>query len=181
MKKYILFTRFVILACSLVGAAVAQSPAGLPEPSPECKKLGYFVGKWVSEADVKPSDAGPGGKITVTESCDWYAGNFAVICHSEGEIGGSMHKALSVRGYDIEQGSYVYFETNNWGQDIYSRGKVEGDTWTWEGQYTENGKPFRGRFTLKQLSADVATFKYEAGMGNEPLKLIFEGKQTRKK
>jgi uncharacterized protein DUF1579 len=181
MKKYILFTNFVILACSLTGVAIAQSPAGLPKPGPECKRLGFFVGKWVSEADVKPSDAGPGSKFTVTEACDWYAGNFAVICHSEGEVGGSIHKALTVWAYDIEQGGYVHFETNNWGQDIISRGKVEGDTWTWESQYTENGKAFRGRFTLKQLSADAASFKYEAAMVTEPLKLSFEGKQTRQK
>ena len=37
----------------------AQEPAPVPKPGPEHEKLAYFVGKWVSEAEVKPSPFGP--------------------------------------------------------------------------------------------------------------------------
>ena len=44
-----------------------------------------------------------------------------------------------------------------------------------------NGKPVRARFTLKQASPDSATFRFEMAAGDEPLKLVMEGKQTRQK
>jgi hypothetical protein len=44
-----------------------------------------------------------------------------------------------------------------------------------------NGKPFRGRFTLKRLSPDSATFTFDASMGSDPLANIMQGKQTRQK
>ena len=53
---------------AIVIAAQEQPPA--PKPGPEHAKLAYFVGKWVSEAEVKPSAFGPGGEFTSTESCE---------------------------------------------------------------------------------------------------------------
>jgi hypothetical protein len=43
------------------------------------------------------------------------------------------------------------------------------------------GKPTRARFTMKQVSNDTAAYKFEMAMGDEPLKLVMEGKQTRAK
>jgi len=42
-------------------------------------------------------------------------------------------------------------------------------------------KADRARFTLQQASADSATYKFEMATGDEPLKLIMEGKQTHRK
>jgi len=42
-----------------------------------------------------------------------------------------------------------------------------------------NGKPVRARFTLKQVSPDSASYKFEMGAADEPMKLVMEGKQTR--
>jgi hypothetical protein len=67
------------------------------------------------------------------------------------------------------------------GESIFSRGMVEGDTWTWTNEGKMNGKPVRGRFTLKQMSPDSASYKFELASGDEPLKVIMEGKQTRVK
>jgi len=61
-----------VAALALVGiSVVAQQPTGTHQPSPEHKKLGGFVGTWKDEAEMKPSPLGPGGKMTLTEICDW--------------------------------------------------------------------------------------------------------------
>jgi hypothetical protein len=159
----------------------AQEPPSAPKPGPEHGKLAYFVGKWVSEADVRPSAFGPGGKFTYTESCDWLPGKFAILCKSEGNMMGGEYHGLSVMSYDTGERSYVYFETNNWGENVYSRGSVEGDTWTWTNQSEMNGKTVRGRFILKRVSEDSATFSFDMGMGSDPFALVMQGKQTRQK
>ena len=181
MKKYARVAVAVLLALAGVKAALAQAPSGPPKPGPEHEKLAYFVGKWVSEGDTKPSAFGPGGKFTFTESCGWFTANFALVCNSEVTMPEGTVKGLSVMGYDAGEKTYVYFETNSSGENVFSRGTVEGDTWTWTNESKMNGKLIRARYTLKQLSADSAAYKFEMGTGDEPLKLVMEGKQTRQK
>ena len=172
----------ILLVLTCVEAVLGQAPSGPPKPGPEHQKLAYFVGKWASEGEMKPSPLGPGGKFTSTETCEWFAGGgFAVVCHSDGKMLEGTMKGLGITGYDLGEKTYTYFETNTLGENIFSRGTVEGDTWTWTNESKMGGTPVRGRFTLKQVSADSATYKFEMGTGDEPLKLIMEGKQTRMK
>ena len=39
----------------------------------------------------------------------------------------------------------------------------------------------RGRFILKRVSEDSATFSFDMGMGSDPLANVMQGKQTRQK
>ena len=68
----------------VIGLAMAQAPAGSPKPGPEHQKMAYFAGKWSAEGEMKPSTFGPGGKFTYTQNCNWFNGNFALVCHSDG-------------------------------------------------------------------------------------------------
>ena len=49
----------VLAACAVISVAgaqvvAAQSPQA-PKPGPEHARLGYFVGKWKTEGEMKPS------------------------------------------------------------------------------------------------------------------------------
>lgn len=181
MRKLTVLCLAVFVVLLTVASGSAQEPAPAPKPGPEHEKLTYFVGKWTSEGEVKASAFGPGGKYTFTETCDWLPGKFAILCKSEGNMmGGEIH-GLSVMSYDMGEKSYIYFETNNWGENVYSRGSVDGDTWTWTNESKVNGQPIRTRFILKRVSPDSATYTFEMAMGSEPLANIMQGKQTRQK
>jgi hypothetical protein len=77
---------------------------------------------------IKPSPYGPGEKYTATDTCDWHAGRFAVVCNSEGQMGGGTLKGLSIMSHDPGEKTYIYFETSSIGENAVSRGKVDGDT-----------------------------------------------------
>jgi len=182
MKKHTILAFVAVVACTLVGSAIAQGPEGPPKPGPEHQKLAYYVGKWVSEGETKASAYGPAAKYSFTQTCEWFNGSFAVVCRSEGKIAGAAFTSLSVTAYEAGEKAYIYFETSSSGETFVSHGTVSGDTWTWNGESKgPDGKPVRARFTLKQVSQDSATYKFEAGSGNEPLALVMEGKQTRQK
>ena len=181
MKKIAGLPLAAVLVFFGVATLCAQDAGGPPKPGPEHAKLGFFVGKWTSEGDMKPGPYGPGGKFTFTENCEWLAGNFALLCHSEGQIMGMTVKGLSVMSYDPEEKKYIYFESNNMGENTYSKGTVDSDTWTWTSDNRMNGKTVHSQFTLKRLSDDSASYKYEMGAGSDPLALVMEGKQTRQK
>jgi len=177
---------FLAVAIALVwrfaGLGSAQAPAGPPKPGPEHQKLAYFAGTWTSEADMKPSAFGPGGKFTFTQTCEWFDGNFALVCHSDGKTQASSFKGLSIFGWDPAAKTYTYYESNTAGQSVFSRGTVEGDTWIWNNEGSKvNGKPVLVRFTLKQVSSDLATYKFEMGASGDDMNLMMDGKQTRVK
>ena len=143
--------------------------------------MAYFVGKWTSEGELKPSAFAPGGKFTFTETCDWMPGKFAVLCNSEGTMMGIAIKGVSIMSYDMGENSYIYFESNSIGQNSYSHGTVAGDTWTWTSESKMNGMNLHSRFTVKQVSPDSCSYKFELGSGSDPLVVLMEGKQTRQK
>ncbi len=175
--------RLIVVSLTLLGVAVllAQAPAGPPQPGPEHKKLTAFVGKWRGESDLKPSAFGPGGKVSSTESCEWFAGGFSVVCR--GEITGAIGegKELSILSYDREGKLYTYYAINSWGETDSAKGTVEGDTWTWHGESKMGGKVVKGRFIVKELSPDSATMKYEISADGGPWNLMMEGKRSRAK
>jgi len=176
MKKLIALLVLVFFAAATI---CAQEAPPLPKPGPEHAKLGFFVGKWTHEGELKPSPYGPSGKFTFMEDCDWLPGNFAVVCHTQGQMFGMTVTGMSILSYDLIQKDYVYFETNNIGENTFSRGTVNGDTWTWTNEAPMNGKIVHTRFTLKQLGNDSASYKFEMGAGSDPFALIMEGKETR--
>jgi len=181
MNKQMRLLLIVLAAAGLIVMVRAQAPSGPPKPGPEYEKLAYFVGKWSTEGEAKPTSFGPGGKYTATETCDWFTGKFAVVCHTEGIMMGGAYKDMNILSYDSYQKTYVFFETNNWGENVFSRGSFNGDTWTWTNDTPMGDKVMHGRFTMKQTSPDAATYTFEMASGSDPMTLVMEGKQTRQK
>ncbi len=61
----------------------------------------------------------------------------------------------------------------------FSRHAVDGDTWTWTGQDTVDGKTMQLRFTVKWTSKDSYDFKNEAGPNLDSMAVMMDGKGTR--
>ncbi len=171
------------VALTLIGGitVTAQGPAGAPQPSPEHKKLAAFVGTWKDEAEMKPGPFGPGGKASITETCEWFTGGFSLVCHSEttGFMGES--KTLTVLNYDPEEKVYTYYELNSVGWSDLAKGTLEGDTWTFNGESKMGGKLIKTRSTIKIPSPDSAVMKSEVSVDGGPFTLLMELKGTRVK
>jgi hypothetical protein len=171
-----IYCLFAVLSASILIPAIgAQTPERLPKHGAEHEKLAYFLGRWVYEEDVKPTAYSRSGKYVYTESCEWFAGEFAIVCHSYNQNG--TPRALSIMGYDLGAKTYTYFQTHSNGESGFSRGTIEGDTWTW----TDDSKITHGRFTEKTVNSDMATYTYEMARGSGPWAQVTEGKQTRQK
>ena len=175
--------RSIVLAifCALmrVMTAIAQDPAGLLQPSLEHKRLGVFVGTWEDQAEMKPSPLGPGGKMCLTETCEWFTGGFSVVCHTDatGFMGGL--KTLTVLTYDAEEKVYRLYEFNSVGWTNSGKGTVDGDTWTFDGESKMRGKVVKSRTTIKLVSPDSATLKSEMWVEGGTWTLVMDLKGNR--
>jgi hypothetical protein len=154
----------VVTVVGLVVAPGAQTPAPQPpKPGPEHKRLGYFVGKWTSTGEMKPGPMGPGGKISGTESCEWFEGGFSVVCRSDGKGPMGPMKSIGILGYSSEEKVYTYYGTDNSGMTMTSvpRGTVQGDTWTYNDEGMMGGQKVKTRVTIKELSPTEQSFTME--------------------
>jgi len=181
----VMVRRSVILggAALVLAGFVAAWAQDAPKPGPEHKKLEYYTGKWSSEADVKPNPFMPPGKYTSKDDCGWFQGGFALMCHSEG--GGPMGpmKSAYFLGYSAEDKVYTYYGIDSSGMvpTTVSKGSVQGDTWVYTDESKMGGKLVKSRYTMKQLSADSYSFKWEMQGEGGTWSTLMEGKSTKAK
>lgn len=160
-------TSDMLVACVVVSVASAQLVAAqappAAKPGPEHARLGYFVGKWTAEGEVKPGPMGPGGKMTSSDDCEWFEGHFSVICSSEGRTPAGPSKSIGILSYSPEEKVYTYYGVDNTNMTMASvpRGTVRGDTWTYTDAGVMGGQKFNTRVTIKELSPTAYTFRME--------------------
>jgi hypothetical protein len=171
------------VAWTLIGVitVIAQEPGGPPQPSLANKKLGMFVGKWKDEAEMKPGPFGPGGKMSLTETCEWFTGGFSVLCHTDTTGFMGDLKTLTILTYDPEEKVYRIYEFSSMGRSNAAKGTVDGDTWMFDGESKMGGKVIKSRSTIKLPSPDSATMKSEMSVDGGPWILVMELKGSRVK
>ena len=160
----------------------AQTPQA-SAPGPEQKKLGYFVGKWTTEGEMKASPMGPGGKITSTDDCAWFDGGFAVICHTTGKTPAGPNKSVGIMGYSTEEKVYTYYglDNSNMAMTTVPHGTVEGDTWTYTDESVMGGQKVKSRVVIKELSPTAYTFSMEIQGPDGKWMPLMESKSTKAK
>ena len=159
--------RHLLIAYAVMSAAgpqvAAAQAAQAPKPGPEHQRLGYFVGKWTAEGDVKPGPMGPGGKMRTTDDCEWFEGRYSVICRSEGTTPMGPSKSIGILGYSNEDKVYTYYGVDNSGMTMSSvpKGTIQGDTWAYTDESTMGGQKVKSRVTIKEVSPKSYTFRME--------------------
>ncbi|MGH7751517.1 MAG: DUF1579 family protein [Gemmatimonadales bacterium] len=159
----------------------AQAPQQPPKPRPELQRLAYFAGKWTSTGEMKPGPMGPGGKMTGTSNCEWFAGGYFLVCRGEGTSPGGPMQNVGVLGYNGERKRYTYYGYDNMGNGDPAYGQIAGDTWNWEGESLMGGQTVKQRYTIKQLTADSYRWKWEMSVAGGEWALVGEGMDTRVK
>lgn len=156
-----------MLALAAVWSAGAPAALGQAEPAqkplPEHQRLGYFVGRWRGEGEIKPGPMGPGGKITATDTCEWFEGRFSVICRSEGQGPTGPSKSLGILGYSVEEKVYTYYGVDNTSMIMSTvpKGTVSAKTWTYLDESRMDGQTIKSRVTLEEESPTAYTFRLE--------------------
>jgi hypothetical protein len=173
----------VILAADAPPAAPTHAPAPKSAPGPEYAKLGYFVGKWTGEAEMKPNPFAPGGKITSTDSCEWFEGKYAVVCHQGGKSPMGPTKGLGIMSYSPEERVYTLYGVDNTGMvsTTVAKGTLTGDTWVYTDEQKMGGKLIKSRYTIKMVPPDAYHFTWEMMGEDGKWTAIVDGRNVRAK
>lgn len=168
------------VVATVLGSAllVAQTPA---KPGPEHKRLERMVGQWTYEGEAKASPLGPAGKISTSETCELFDGGFAVVCRAKGTSPRGAGTSLGVMSYDPAQKTYTYYSVSSMGENMFVRGHLKGNVWTFEDTAQIEGKTMKFRATVTEDSPTASTFKLEAGPADGQMMVVEEGKSMKKK
>jgi hypothetical protein len=160
-----------------------QAPQAPPKPGPEHAKLGFFVGKWTSEGEMKASPMGPGGKITGADTCEWFDGHYSVVCRSEGKSPMGPMKSIGILGYNTDEKIYTYYGIDNSPMTMTSaaRGTKNGDTWTYTDEGVMGGQKVKSRVTIKEVSPTSYSFLMEMQGPDGKWMPMMESKNTKAK
>jgi hypothetical protein len=174
MRKQLLAYGAVTALASGAVAVLAQAPPA-PRPGPEQKVLEYYVGKWTGQGEMKPSPFGPGGKVTSTDTCEWFAGGFQVICRGEGSGAMGSMKTLGIISYHAGDKAYKFYAVDSSGSAELSTGNKSGNTWTFTAESNYGGMAFKSRYTIVEVSPTSYTFKWEMSQDGTKWATMIEG------
>ena len=169
------------VVASILGIAIVVAQTTPTQPGPEHKRLERGVGQWNYQGEAKESPMGPAGKITGSETCELFQGGFALVCRSKGTGPKGPATGLNVTSYDEGQKSHTYYAISSQGDNIFVRGHIKGNVWTFEDTIDVGGKPMKLRATVTEESPTATAFKLEAGPADGQMMLIEEGKSTKVK
>jgi hypothetical protein len=167
----------VLVASMVAVPALAQEA---PKPGPEQARMGYFAGTWEFAGEAKASPMGPAGKINGTETCDWFAGGFQLVCQSDATGPRGHGKSGSIWAYDPTQQGYTYYGYSSMGDAFYISGNVAGKVWTWNAEFPVQGASMKLRATITEESPTVYSYKMETSPDGTTWTLVEEGRATKK-
>jgi len=173
MKQKVVVALITMLACAVL--ASAQTTEQEPKPGPELQKLGYFIGTWDSEGQMKASMFGPAGKVSNVTRREWILGNFFYLTHHEEKNPAGKHEVLSITGYDPEKKVYVTYSFSLGGTVSHSEGTLVNNTWTWNASFDMNGKTINTRTVIMPTSATSYDFKWEVAPNGNDWTTVQEG------
>jgi hypothetical protein len=161
----------------LTTPAMAQETA---KPGPEHARMGYFAGTWQFEGESKPSPMGPGGKMTGTSTCEWFAGGFHLVCRGDMTGPRGAGKDGAVWALDPSRSVYTYFGYSSMGDAFYVTGSVTGKVWTWNADLPVEGATMKMRATLTEEAPAAYAFKLEFSADGTTWMVVEEGRATKK-
>jgi len=179
MKK---FTVTVLLALAATCLGLGQATSGQRKPGPDHQKLAGFVGNWTTEGEAAESPFGPAEKLSGKITCEWFSGQFAVVCHVEGKgsVSGEIRR-LQVISFRLRTKTYSWYGIDNRGGTWFPTTAISGDVLTALLEFQANGKTYKVRGTLKGLGSDRNTWVEEYSEDGKVWKAYFHDTATRLK
>lgn len=162
----------------LVSAVVAQTPSP-PKPGPEQEAIGFFVGKWSSQGEMKPSLLGSGGSTSGGETCEWFQGGFQLVCRGEGKSPMGPTTWIGIMAYSPSEKAYTNDYIDSLGMSELSTGTKSGSAWTFTATSHYGGKTFKSRYTVVESSPTSYTFKWETSEDGTKWTPTMGGKATK--
>lgn len=143
----------------LVLGVTSTTSAQLGAPGPEHARLDAFAGRWTIDGESE------GAKYTLTESCEWFAGRYHLICRREGKGPLGTIAGQSIMTWDSSAKAYAMITINSNGASVLVHGMPADNGWTWNGTLDIAGQTaLKVRMTTTAQSPSAYNFSVEGSI-----------------
>lgn len=172
----------VFIVLFVFGGAYAQTPFEAPKPGPEHKKLGVFIGSWITSGEVTENPFGPSEKWEGSFTWEWTPGNFGISRYFEGKgsVTGS-NRGIEVIAFDNPGSTYTWYNADNMGGTAVAKASINGDILTAFWETSVKGKKYTIRGTLNGLGSDRTSWLSEYSEDGKTWKPYFRATDIRTK
>lgn len=148
----------MLIAVLIVAGLTSAGAAQLGTPGPEHARLDSFAGRWTIEGDSE------GGKVLLTDTCEWFPGRFHLVCRREGKGPRGTVAGQSIMTWDSSAKTYTMITINSNGATLVAQGTAVDNVWTWTGTVDIAGQALKIRLTMTSQSPSSYTSVTEASI-----------------
>jgi len=126
------------------------------------EQLGFWIGTWKIEAKAKETPLWPAGEYHATMTAEWFEGEFHVICRYKWTGAMGAYSGLEILGYDPGNSEYYNFSIDGFGSGLVFKGTAKESVWTYIAEKKAEGKTIKFRWTVKDESPGLITWKSQS-------------------
>ena len=126
-------------------------------PAQEARIL---VGKWTTTGEMKATPMGPAGKLSMTDTCEWFRRLYRAVPLSGNRTRGTHQASGSWATAPIRRCTVYGMDNTAMAMTTVAKGTVQGDTWTYLDEGTMGGA-YKSRVVLKIASPASYKFTWE--------------------
>lgn len=157
-----------------------EDTAQQPKPGPEVQKLSYYVGTWKGEGETKGGAFGAAGKLSSSFTCEWFAGEFHLVCQGWEKGPTGRRNFLNIKTYDEKTKVYTEYGISNFGDSEYqTKGSIVENKRIFNFDIDAGGKPIKFKYTEVMVSPTFFTYQAEASVDGGQWTTIAEGRITK--
>lgn len=126
------------------------------------ERLDAFVGSWSTTGELKSVPSGQSAKFRASDKYEWLPGGKFLLHHFEADMPDGKVQGIEVIGYDSDHDSYPMHSFDSSGATSMMQGRVQADTWTFDGEtlrfrggFREGGDIFAGLWESRPSTKDI--------------------------
>jgi hypothetical protein len=163
----------------LTPSTIAKQSA---DPSPEIRKLAYFIGTWTLEGETLQSPLGVAGRLKGMHRNAWTPDGVSLASQWDEQRSSGNDSGEALYGYNSDEKVYTYHSVSSTGEIEDSKGTLSGNVWIWTSILTvENGNTLNGRFTMREVSPTSYSFTFEIAPASGEWARVMQGTGTKTK
>ncbi|MCQ6963759.1 DUF1579 family protein [Methanolobus chelungpuianus] len=131
------------------------------EPDPALKALDIFVGKWITEGEIKDASGLVIARLSAADTYEWLRGGFFLLHRWEAQMDGDNSEGIEIIGYDPSGQTYLTQTFDSKGNFLIYRATLQDKRWNiwgrterFTGMFGSDGKTLTG--TWERLNGNSA-------------------------
>ena len=148
----------------------------------DLSSLGAYLGVWKNEGISKETKYSKVGKNSAETTCNWSPNHGFLVCDQVVQTPNGKGNDLSIYTYNEKDQTFAFYGLSRENKHVRTpKLTIEGNRWTYQGEFDDQGKNIRVRTINEFISATSVTYRTEYSEDSVNWIVMYEGNSKRLK